>query len=97
MARNTSFSLGDHFTEFIDQQVESGRYATASDVLRAALRMLEDHDEQLAWLRQQLDEADEQVKAGQVHEDSEEFWAGVRCEAAERLRRGDQPSPHVVP
>jgi antitoxin ParD1/3/4 len=97
MARNTSFSLGDHFTEFIDQQVESGRYATASDVLRAALRMLEDHDDQCVWLRRQMVEAEAQVKAGRVHEDSEEFWAGVQREAAERIQRGDQPSSDVVP
>jgi hypothetical protein len=37
------------------------------------------------------------VKAGRVHEDSEEFWAGVQREAAERIQRGDQPSSDVVP
>ncbi|MDD8024616.1 MAG: type II toxin-antitoxin system ParD family antitoxin, partial [Paracoccaceae bacterium] len=39
MARNTSVSLGDHFTTFIDTQVQAGRYGSASDVVRAGLRL----------------------------------------------------------
>ena len=41
MGRVTSFSLGDHFTGFIEAQVNEGRYNNASDVMRAALRLLE--------------------------------------------------------
>lgn len=44
MARNTSLSLGDHFADFVDRQVLAGRYASASDVIRAALRLLEEHE-----------------------------------------------------
>lgn len=41
MTRDTSISLGDHFTDFVDRQIESGRYESVSDVVRAALRLLE--------------------------------------------------------
>ena len=35
------YCLGDHFDDFINQQVKSGRYSSASEVVRAALRMFE--------------------------------------------------------
>lgn len=41
MAKNTSVLVGDHFDDFINQQVKSGKYASASEVMRAALRMFE--------------------------------------------------------
>ena len=41
MGKNTSISLGDHFEEFIKEEVESGRYSSVSEVIRSALRLLE--------------------------------------------------------
>ncbi len=54
MSKNTSFSLGDHFTRFIGEQVEQGRYGSASDVVRAGLRLLEEQEAHLAALRAAL-------------------------------------------
>lgn len=54
MARNTSVSLGDHFTDFIDAQVHTGRYGSASDVVRAGLRLLEEHEAKLKALQDAL-------------------------------------------
>ncbi len=54
MARNTSVSLGDHFAAFIDGQVQSGRYNSASDVVRAGLRMLEEHEAKVRALQDAL-------------------------------------------
>ncbi len=42
MSKNTSFSLGDHFSAFIETQISQGRYGNASDVVRAGLRLLEE-------------------------------------------------------
>ena len=55
MARNTSVTLGDHFDGFIASQVESGRFGSASEVIRAALRMLENTETRLNTLRKALD------------------------------------------
>jgi antitoxin ParD1/3/4 len=41
MARNTSVLLGDHFEDFIANEIASGRYSSASEVIRTALRLLE--------------------------------------------------------
>lgn len=54
MARNTSVSLGDHFAAFIDAQVQAGRYGSASDVVRAGLRLLEEHEAKVKALRDAL-------------------------------------------
>jgi len=54
MARNTSISLGEHFIEFVDGQVSSGRYGSASEVVRAGLRLLESHENQVRALQEAL-------------------------------------------
>jgi len=59
MARNTSISLGDHFADFVDRQVAGGRYGSASDVVRAGLRLLEEHEARLGALRVALIEGEE--------------------------------------
>lgn len=55
MARNTSFSLDEHHSDFIAAEVASGRYRSASDVVRSALRLLEDRETQLRALRAALE------------------------------------------
>ena len=59
MGRVTSFSLGDHFTTFVEAQVKEGRYSNASDVMRAALRLLEEREARIAALRNALIEGEE--------------------------------------
>lgn len=54
MARNTSVSLGGHFEQFIAGQVESGRYSSASEVIRAGLRLLETTESRSEALRNAL-------------------------------------------
>lgn len=59
MSKNTSVSLGSHFDAFVQEQVKRGRFGTASEVIRAGLRMLEDDETRTAALRAAIDEGDE--------------------------------------
>ncbi|MEE2023048.1 type II toxin-antitoxin system ParD family antitoxin [Alkalimonas mucilaginosa] len=59
MAKNTSITLGDHFESFIASQIDSGRYGSASEVIRSALRLLENQEAKLQLLRQLLIEGEQ--------------------------------------
>ena len=58
MARTVTVSLGPHYEEFIQNTIAGGRYNNASEVIRAALRRLEEDESQLAALRNAIDEGD---------------------------------------
>ena len=51
---STSFTLGQHFDEYIKSEVKNGQYSSASEVVRAALRKMEENSTQLAELRSHL-------------------------------------------
>ena len=59
MAKNTSVTLGDHFESFITGQIQSGRYGSASEVIRSALRLLENQEAKLQTLTQLLVEGEQ--------------------------------------
>jgi antitoxin ParD1/3/4 len=82
MSKNTSFSLGEHFTSFIDEKVEEGRYGSASDVVRAGLRMLEEYETKLTALRAALDEGEASGDAGPF--DFKEFIASKHATRRKR-------------
>lgn len=58
MGRNTSISLGTHFESFINSSVTSGKYSSASEVVRSALRLLETEESKLIELRKALVEGE---------------------------------------
>jgi antitoxin ParD1/3/4 len=63
MTKNTSVTVGDHFVDFIERQVRAGRYDSASDVVRAGLRLLEEHELKLERLRAALIEGEQSGEA----------------------------------
>lgn len=58
MGKNTSISLGSHFENFINSSVASGKYSSASEVVRSALRLLESEEKKLKDLRAALIEGE---------------------------------------
>jgi antitoxin ParD1/3/4 len=58
MPRNTSVILGEHFEGFITQQINGGRFESKSEVVRAAMRLLEDYEHKASALRQALVEGE---------------------------------------
>jgi antitoxin ParD1/3/4 len=65
----TSLSLGGHWEEFIKREIKSGRYSTASEVVRDALRELEDRGKRLEALRAHLAEGAGQAASKDFVED----------------------------
>jgi antitoxin ParD1/3/4 len=56
MAQNTSISLGNHFDDFIKGRINKGRYKNASEVVRAGLRLLEEHENKVQALKDAIQE-----------------------------------------
>ena len=78
MTKNTSIVLSEHFQTFIADQVEEGRYGSASEVVRAGLRLLESHEAKMAALRAAVKDG---LNSGKPEPfDVENFLAEVNAE-----------------
>lgn len=62
---STSLTLGEHWEVFIKNEIASGRYGSASEVVRDALRNLEERKAKLEVLRSHLGEGAAQAQAGE--------------------------------
>jgi antitoxin ParD1/3/4 len=65
MQRNTSVTLGDHFSDFIKSKISQGRFDNTSEAVRAGLRLLEVEETKLEALRVKLAEGEMQLDKGQ--------------------------------
>ena len=77
MAKNTSISLGEHFDSFISGQINSGRFGSASEVVRAGLRLLENTETKLETLRRMLTDGEQ---SGVAEYDFDSFIAELDSE-----------------
>ncbi|MBK9982148.1 MAG: type II toxin-antitoxin system ParD family antitoxin [Saprospiraceae bacterium] len=55
MAKNTSVTLGEHFEQIIEQSIESGRYASASEVIREGLRLVDEREQKIKILKEAIE------------------------------------------
>lgn len=84
----TSVALGSHFETFIHEQLQSGRFNNASEVVRAGLRLLEEHEQRHQAELQSLRADIMAGKAGGTHKPADEVFA--RLEAKYRAQSDDQ-------
>lgn len=59
MAKNTSILLDDYFENFINQQVQTSRFSSASEVFRAALRLFEYEEAKKSELIKELKQGED--------------------------------------
>ncbi len=55
MSKNTSVTLGSHFEQIIERSIKSGRYSSASEVIRAGLRMVDEREQKIILLREAIE------------------------------------------
>lgn len=66
MSTNTSVNLGEHFTDFLGELTQSGRYGSASEAIRAGLRLLELEEQKNKAILQALIEGEASGNAGEL-------------------------------
>jgi len=76
MQRNTSVTLGNHLAEFVNNTIETGRFESTSEAVRAGLRLLEEQEARYDLLRQTLVSGELQLDQGQGV-DGEEFMKDI--------------------
>jgi len=92
----TNVSLTPELEAMIRQQVDSGRYNNASEVVREALRLLDEH-QRVQHLRSLLAVGLEQAQRGELVEFTPELVEDIARRAKERFLRGEEPDPDVCP
>lgn len=78
MSKNTSITLGNHFEDFIQNRISTGRYKNASEVIRAGLRLLEEEEDKVTALRQAIQEG---IDSGIAEDfEPEEFLKNLKAQ-----------------
>lgn len=87
----TSYTIGKHYEKFIKDLVDSGRYATASEVMREGLRLVEEREERrkakLESLRAAIQEGRDSGPADRI--EAGELVARVKARGRERLKAAE--------
>jgi antitoxin ParD1/3/4 len=78
-------SLTPELERLVQDKVQTGRYNSASEVVREALRLMEERDQVKAEIRKKIADGVESIKAGRVI-DGEAYFAQVEAELDEEIR-----------
>jgi antitoxin ParD1/3/4 len=85
MTMATSHSIGKHFEAFIERLIASGRYSTASEIIRDGLRMVEEREQdregKLEWLRAEIQKGLDSGPAEEVGD----MFARIKVEGRKQL------------
>ncbi len=76
MGINTSIILGDHFDQFVKSEIESGRYNSASEVIRTGLRLIEDESKKTNLINEALVVGEQ--SGASIEFDNEQFKKRMR-------------------
>ena len=88
MSKNTSIALGEHFQDFIQEQLKEGRFGSTSEVIRAGLRLLEEHNTKLTVLRCAIQEGIVNASGLQFHIIQAIFTNGyIRTDLCDGIRQ----------
>lgn len=66
MSRNTSVTIGKHYTEFVAQKIEEGIYGSTSEAIRAGLSLLEKEEGKMTILRETLAKGFGEIERGET-------------------------------
>ena len=64
-SRNTSVTLGNHFSKFLEEKIQAGRFESTSEAVRAGLRLLEQQEAQIDLLRKKLAKGEAELDRGE--------------------------------
>lgn len=81
--KNTSISLGSYFDEFVNSQVSVGRYKNVDEVIRAALRLLEDEQSKIKALKEAIQKGLDSPSV-----ENFDFEANLKNLKAEKIKNG---------
>ena len=90
-------NLGKPYEEYIKKMVASGYFASASEVIRDALRDKMEGKPRPKTLKELVKEGEDDVKAGRVVEYNEDFLDMIKTGAEEKIRKGLPVSDHIKP
>jgi antitoxin ParD1/3/4 len=89
-AMPSSYTLGKHFEDFVQAQLASGRYNNASEVIRDALRLMEERQRRLAAFDAVIERSLADSDAGRVH-DAETVFHDLEAKYSRMVEELEEP------